>query len=191
MGYKMKAVKIIGKTLKAILTIVLLVIFVFVVAQRFSKGKINMFGYQAYTVVTGSMRPEIEVGDIIVIDKVDPGSLEIGDVVTYEGEKGDLKGLVLTHRIIEKRKDEKDQKYYFTTKGDANEAIDPEISQDSIRGKVIYKSVVFSFVSKLMTHDVFYYGLFIVISIYFIYQVLSIILSKDDEADEEEGEEKA
>ena len=186
----MKAVKIISKVIRIILTIVLLVIFVFVIAQRVSKGKIDLLGYQAYTVVTGSMTPKIEVGDIIVIEKVDPASLKKGDVVTYEGSKGDLKGLVLTHRIVDIKKDEEDNKYHFITKGDANDTEDPEITEDNIRGKMIYKSVLFSFVSKLMLRPGFFYGLFVIISIYFIYQVLSMILSKDDDDDEEEGDRK-
>ena len=186
----MKALKIIGKITRIILTIVLLIIFIFVVVQRYSKGKISAFGYQAYTVVTGSMEPKIKIGDVIIIKDVEPATLKKGDIVTYEGSEGDLRGLILTHRIIELRKDEKDNKYHFITKGDANDVEDPEITEDNIRGKVIYNTVLFSFVSRLMTHDIFYYGLFIVISVYFIYQVLSIILSKDDD-DDEEGEKEA
>ena len=188
MGYKMKALKITLKILRSILTIALFILLIFVVAQRFSKGKIDMFGYQAYTVVTGSMEPEIKIGDIIVIKNVNPDTLKVGDVVTYEGSTGDLTGHIITHRIIALRKDEKDNKYYYTTQGDANDTEDPEINEDNIRGKVIYKSVVFSFVSRLMTNDIWYYGLFIVISVYFIWQVLSIILSKDDDEDEGEKE---
>ena len=187
----MKALKILAKITRIILTIVLLIIFIFVVVQRYSKGKINAFGYQAYTVATGSMEPQIKIGDVILIKEVDPATLKKGDVVTYEGSEGDLRGLILTHRIIELRKDEKDNKYYYITKGDANEVEDPEISQDNLRGKVVYNTVLFSFVSRLMTHDIFYYGLFIVISVYFIWQVLSIILSKDDDDDEGEEETEA
>ena len=181
----MKAFKVFFGVVKIVLTIVLTIILVFVVAQKISGGKTSMAGYQAYTVITGSMNPEIKVGDIIFIKDVECSTLKIGDIVTYEGDKGDLKGLILTHRIIEKNFDEEDHKYHFVTKGDANDISDPEITEDNIKGKVVYRSVIFSFVSRLMTHASFYYLLFVAISIYFIYQFLAIILSKDDE---DEGE---
>ena len=42
----------------------------FVIAQRVSHGEISMGGYQIYTVVSGSMTPEIKIGDVIVIKNI-------------------------------------------------------------------------------------------------------------------------
>ena len=52
----MKALKILFKILKFILTALVVLILIVVLAQRFTNTKV--FGYSVYTVLTGSMEPE-------------------------------------------------------------------------------------------------------------------------------------
>lgn len=88
---------------------------------------------QAMTVLTGSMTPEIPVGSIVVVRPVDPGSLQAGDVATYQPEPG--KASYITHRIIDV--DESSTPTTFTFKGDANRGpdLDP-VAAGQIRGQV-------------------------------------------------------
>lgn len=57
-----------------------------------------------FTIASESMVPDYKVGDIIISKKVDTNNLNVGDDITYVGEKGELKGLVITHRIVKKKK---------------------------------------------------------------------------------------
>ena len=81
--------KILG-FLRSILTILLLGILVIVIVQRFSNNKINFKGYYMFTIASESMVPDYKVGDIIISKKVDTNNLNVGDDITYVGEKGEL-----------------------------------------------------------------------------------------------------
>ena len=97
--------KIFG-VLKGILTVALLCVLIVVIVQKFSNNKINIGGYYMFTIVSESMAPDYKVGDIIISKKVDAKSLNVGDDITYLGERQELRGIVVTHRII--KKEEKD-----------------------------------------------------------------------------------
>lgn len=92
-------------------------------------------GGAALTVLTGSMTPEIAVGSVVVVRPVDPGTLRVGDVVTYQKEPG--AAAYVTHRIIEVHPDT--NPVSLTTKGDANRGADLDpIPVTAVRGKVLF-----------------------------------------------------
>lgn len=173
--------KLFLKIIRWIVTIFLLVILVLMVFQKVTNNKVAIGNIYIFQVVSGSMKPEYQIGDIIVSKKVEPSTLKVGDDVTYLGKKSNLKGLTIIHRIINVRED--NGKYYFVTKGIANENKDPEINQDDIYGKVIYHTILFSFVGRLMTNVVIYYLLFITVGVSFAYDIISSFRKDDEEVD--------
>ena len=166
--------KIFG-VLKGILTVGLLCMLIVVIVQKFSNNKINIGGYYMFTIVSESMAPDYKVGDIIISKKVDAKSLNVGD----DGERQELRGIVVTHRII--KKEEKDNKNYFVTKGIANQIEDPEIEASSIYGKVIYKTVILSFICHLMQNVIIYYLIFMSVGVAFSYEFLRVFVLKEKE----------
>lgn len=95
-------------------------------------------GIKLFAVKSGSMRPAIPVGSIVAVQPQE--RYRIKDVVTYKREE-DRKisnpEFTTTHRIVEIKK--KDNKNYYITKGDANNAPDGKlIDKDLIIGKVIF-----------------------------------------------------
>lgn len=92
-------------------------------------------GGAALTVLTGSMTPEIAVGSVVVVRPVDPGTLQVGDVITYQKDPG--KPAYVTHRILEIHQDT--DPVTLTTKGDANRGADLDpIPVTAVRGKVLF-----------------------------------------------------
>jgi signal peptidase len=88
---------------------------------------------QAMTVLTGSMTPGIPVGSIVVVRPVDPGTLEVGDIATYQKDKGG--DTFVTHRVVDIDTSTRPTTYIF--KGDANRGPDVEpIVPDRIIGEV-------------------------------------------------------
>ena len=167
--------KVALKIVKGIVTAFLVVVLLLVIFQKITHNKLTIGNIYIFQVASESMTPEYNVGDVIVVKKSD--ALNIGDDVTYLGKSSNLAGLTITHRIIRER--EENNKKYFTTKGTANEYEDPEINEDDIYGKVIYKTVLFSFVGRLMTNIVVYYLLFIAVGVSFAYEVISGFFKKD------------
>jgi len=87
----------------------------------------------ALTVLTGSMTPTIPVGSVVIERPVDPGTLHVGDIATYQVAPG--KAVYITHRIV--KIDTSKSPAVFTFKGDANRGADiTPVPSDAIRGKV-------------------------------------------------------
>lgn len=94
-------------------------------------------------VASGSMKPTLRVGDIIIVQGVDPDEINAaprpeGDIIVfYNPAKGwrDPNDLIV-HRAIEVRV--QGDKLYFKTKGDANPGPDVrEVPEDYLVGKVL------------------------------------------------------
>lgn len=170
--------KIALKIIKGIITAFLVIVLLLVIFQKVTHNKLALGNIYIFQVASESMTPEYEIGDVIVVKKTDASELKVGDDVTYLGKKSNLAGLIITHRIIETRVD--GSKHYFTTKGTANEVEDPEISENDIYGKVIYHTLLFSFVGRLMTNIVVYYLLFIAVGVSFAYEFITMFFFKKD-----------
>ena len=101
----------------------LLIVAPIVIMLLFISG---VFGYRPLIIASGSMRPSLEIGDIVLIAKTE--RLNVGDVIAFATEGG-----VVVHRIINTIPGG-----LFITKGDANRNIDPWIlEQRYVLGKVI------------------------------------------------------
>lgn len=82
-----------------------------------------LFGYRYYTVLTGSMSPTYNVGDMIFVQLKDPKDINVGDVITFNPSQDS--DAYLTHRVTEKIDNyEGTGVTCFRTKGDANNAQD-------------------------------------------------------------------
>lgn len=93
-------------------------------------------GLTTYTVLTGSMVPALQPGHLIGVKQIPIEDVEIGDVVTYQIRSGDP--TVVTHRVVSVTTTGQGERL-LTTKGDANNAIDPEaIHSEQLVGVVKY-----------------------------------------------------
>lgn len=98
-------------------------------------GRTTIFGgYHVYSVLTGSMEPTLPARSLLVVKNVDPNTLTVGDIVTFE--KPGVEGVIVTHRVV--AIDRADSAILgFHTKGDANPIADAWIvSPDHVRGVV-------------------------------------------------------
>ena len=82
----------------------------------------HVFGYRTMTMLTASMAPEIEPGDITVVTPLAIEDVTAGMVIAYHIPIDDHR--VVTHRILSVERGT-DGSVTVQTKGDANEAMDP------------------------------------------------------------------
>ena len=109
-------------------------------------------GATAYTVLTGSMRPGMPPGTLVVVRSIAPEDIKVGDVVTFQMESGDP--AVATHRVKEVGVS-LDGTYHFTTKGDANGASDVrDVRPEQIRGVRWYSVPYLASPSLLVGGDI-------------------------------------
>ena len=129
------------RLIKNIICWTLIVVLVFTLVLFFT-SRINgstpsVFGYSIFRVSSGSMEPELMVGDIILDKTVDnPEDLKVGDVITFKSS--DYGDLLVTHKVI-KAPYEENGKLMLQTKGIANEVEDKPISVDNVKGIMICK----------------------------------------------------
>lgn len=111
---------------------------------------VKIFNLAILKVNSGSMFPELDIGEIIII--LEKNTYRSGDIITFYTKDGNL----LTHRIIS------NDNYGFITKGDFNNIQDEEIvKKQNIQGKVIFHSKILGIMFK-------YYIIFIFIFLLFI-----------------------
>jgi signal peptidase I len=82
----------------------------------------HLLGYRTMTMLTASMAPEIDPGDVTIVTPIATSEVTEGMVITYHKPIEDRS--LVTHRVVSVEKAE-DGSVTVQTKGDANEAIDP------------------------------------------------------------------
>lgn len=75
----------------------------------------GVFGLKSMVVMSGSMSPYMEAGDVALMKSSPAEDVRVGDVICFSRQDGN--GLI-THRVIGKKMINGDQ--FFQTKGDAN-----------------------------------------------------------------------
>lgn len=143
----MKALRAVKYTVRALLIALVGVllaynIYVLVARYAFGIGMPTVFGVGFASVGSGSMEPELGVGDFIVTRAQD--SYERGDIITFYDS---ARGQYVTHRIILVSGDT------YATQGDANDAPDPfSVPLSAVVGKVVLSvSGLGAFVSFMQT----------------------------------------
>jgi signal peptidase I len=91
-----------------------------------------MTGLRFDAILSGSMSPSMNVGDLVVVTPTSADSMKVGDVIIFHSPIG---GNLVCHRII--AISQEDGSLVFHTKGDNNEDPDPfNLEASSIVGKV-------------------------------------------------------
>lgn len=88
----------------------------------------------------------LNLGDVVIVMKAKPSEIKIGNVIVFK--KYDNTPII--HRVVEIK--EVNDKYYFTTKGDANPAIlefEKSTSEENVAGKGVI-SIPFLGIPKLI-----------------------------------------
>lgn len=178
---------------------------------------VRLIGLTPFTVLSGSMEPAYHVGSLIYVKETKPEKIEVGDAITYVVNE-DL--LVSTHRVVDidvfytttkAVLDENEQpvldengdpmyeeveleepSYYFTTKGDANDAVDgTPVYYKNVLGVPVFSIPLLGFLSSwLQTRQGMIMGISIALVI-IILTFLPDLLKWVDEGEKKEKEKKA
>ena len=143
------------KLINNISCVCLIIILISVCYSKFiSKDEmITLFGKGFLVIITESMYPTIESGELIIISE--KKSYKEGDIITYL----DQENMIVTHRINEINDKT------FIAKGDNNNIEDDECNIDRIYGKVIYQSKLLGlFVLYFLKPSLIIYVFYLIIS---------------------------
>lgn len=91
---------------------------------------------EAFIVLTGSMRPAIDPGDVVFVAQTPIEEVEVGDVVNFHPHATAQQ--TYTHRVVDITHDQRGT--ILTTKGDANEDPDPmQVNDEMLVGTVEHR----------------------------------------------------
>ena len=95
---------------KGLLKIIWVIFVILLVGLSFPQ----IYGMKCYSVMSGSMSPDLPVGSAIYVKEKEPEKVEKGEIITFTTEQGRT---MITHRVAENNK----EKHFFVTKGDSNQ----------------------------------------------------------------------
>ena len=94
---------------------------------------VGLFPVHPTTVISGSMRPTLDVGDVVIVIKVPADTVKPGDIIQFR----EAEGISTVHRVVEIQEIEGNM--VFVTQGDDNRAPDSDlVLADNVVGKVIF-----------------------------------------------------
>ena len=124
-----------------------------------------------YVVASGSMIPELEVYDVLIVQGHEPfEDLEIGDIIVFNRPSDHNR--VIVHRVVSIIDDDP---ITLRTKGDANPASIPgtdfPITEEEYIGKVVYTLPQVGYVTQLLKPPINYVIIAVVIGIMIVKQL--------------------
>ncbi|MBL4937496.1 signal peptidase I [Clostridium sp. YIM B02515] len=139
-----KIIKLVGNILFSALVIVVVLSLIMSIRAKGSKDKIPSFlGYKPMTILTGSMAPKINPGDVIIDKSIKAEDIKVGDVITYKANEN----MLVTHRVIGIFL--QNGKNVYKAKGDANDTDDGKlIEPEQVVGKVSFRIPYGGYISR-------------------------------------------
>jgi signal peptidase len=105
-----------------------------IVGTVLAAGTPVLFGLRSFTVMSGSMEPVLDVGDVVVTKPVVATDVRVGDVITFPDEERDE---LVTHRVRSIHL--AGSRASIETRGDANDASEHwSVPADGRVGRVAY-----------------------------------------------------
>ena len=94
---------------------------------------VGLFPIHPSLVGSGSMRPTMDAGDVVIIVKVPADKVKPGDIIQFRREEK----ITMMHRVVEIRETEGAK--LFITKGDANDEPDADpVIAENVVGKLVF-----------------------------------------------------
>ncbi|MGD8192674.1 signal peptidase I [Brevibacillus ginsengisoli] len=119
--------------------------------------------WRVLSVLTGSMTPMIDAGDMVIVARFEDAKPAVGDVVTFWQDQA--KQSLITHRVTQRL-----DNGFLETKGDANHEVDGGWTPpDLVVGKVVMTLPYAANLQKFIQHP-FGYITVVLLCGYFIYR---------------------
>ena len=156
-----KYFSIIWKILYQLLIVLCVLLVLIIVMQRVTNSNKSIKGLRLFRVISGSMVPQYDVGQVVICKDVDVSELKIGDTIVYRGNIGEFEGKIIMHNVVS-IKTEENGETIIVTQGLYNTVGDPEIKSGQIYGKVVAKTQLLTLLYDL-SNNIFTFFVIIVI----------------------------
>jgi signal peptidase len=94
---------------------------------------VGLFPVHPTTVISGSMRPTLDVGDVVIVVKAPADTIKPGDIIQFR----EAEGVTTVHRVVQIQEIEGER--VFITQGDANSEPDANpVIPENVVGKAVF-----------------------------------------------------
>lgn len=138
--------KLVSKFLSTICSIILVILLIIGGLMFYFNMKIKSYEsrgmeftapFGLYTIISGSMEPNVDIYDVVIAVEHDIDKIKIGDIITFISTWDLNYGVTVTHRVVGISKTTTGE-ILLTTKGDNNQQPDgAKVTQSNLVGKVV------------------------------------------------------
>ena len=164
-----RILSIIWKIFYQIVIIICIALILIIVMQRITDSNESIKGLRLFRVISGSMVPQYDVGEVVICKDIEISELKVGDTIVYRGNTGEFDGKIIMHNVVSIKKDDKGNTI-IVTQGLYNTVGDPEIMEKQIYGRVVAKAKILTVLYDLSNNI---YTFFIILMIL----VLNVFIS--------------
>lgn len=149
----------------------------------------SLFGYRYYTVITPSMTPAYNVGDMVFVKIEKADGINVGDVITFNPSSGS--DAYLTHRVTQKLTDYQGTGITcFRTKGDANDSEDSFlVDENRVIGKVKLRVPKLGYVVRFIQLR-WYFIIPLAVMLWLSLRLMKLYFSPKDDSTTQESQHK-
>ena len=157
-------IKLILKIIYNLLIVICVLVTTVIILQKVSDGRESVAGYRIFRVITGSMNPKYEVGEVVICKKTEGKDIKIGDAIVYKGVTGVLKDKVIMHEVVGINYDENNN-LQFHAQGIANNEEDPEVKESQVYGVVKFKYRILTILYDLASTKISFFVIIVMLVI--------------------------
>lgn len=119
-------------------------------------------------------------GDLVILRKVNPKDIHVGDIIVYRNNMGDF----VIHRVVEKAHGPNNT-LIFTTRGDGNFHNDSPISENAVIGRFVCRIPWLGHIALFMRNSFFAFILIAIIILLIFELILPILIGEGGEKGKE------
>ncbi len=138
--------KLVTRFLSTVCSIILVILLIVGAMMFYFNTKIKAYEkkgleytapFGLYTIISGSMEPNVDIYDVVIAVDQDVSKIKVGDIITFISTWEVNFGYTVTHRVVGIAKTENGE-IQLTTKGDNNQSADGGVvTQKNLVGKVV------------------------------------------------------
>lgn len=141
--------------------------------SKFSDSNRSIGGYRIFRVITGSMIPQYDIGEVVISKETNPENIKVGDDIVYRGTYGDYSGKIIMHEVIQIDVDENNRLNFHAQGLHDSSVEDPQIKANQIYGVVKFKSRLLTILYKWATsiYSAFFIIIILVLNVFISFRV--------------------
>lgn len=147
-----KVIRILFDIIYKIVFIICVLLIAVIIFQKVTDSNKSIGGYRIFRVITGSMMPEYDIGEVVIAKEINPRNIKVGDDIVYKGTYGDYNGKIIMHNVTKIEVDENNNLIFHAKGLHTSSVEDPLIKSEQIYGIVKLKSKILTVLYKWTTN---------------------------------------